>query len=135
VGMQFKGVNWMAISEQEKAILKEEILAELKEQLAVGSATKENNFALKPTMDKWINGKAEGFDHRHKQRNGPLRNAYKSGVEAYKTWDQVRALTCRVMGVSYVRQIEDQELANEFADELCRLIVDYRKKVNDEAHT
>ena len=122
------------MTEQERAAIKAEIMAEIKEQLEAESIIKESNFVLKPTLDKWLNGKEWSIDHRSKKRNGPLVEIFGNGVEAYRAWDQVRALTCRVMGVSYVRQIRNEGLANETANAICQVLYDQRKKVNDEAH-
>lgn len=124
----------MKLTEQERAELKAELMAEIKEELAADSAVRGANFALKPTLDKWFNGKELSADRRNKKHNGPLVEIFGNGVVAYRVWDQVRMLTCRVMGVSYVRQITDDGLANETANAICQVLYDQRKKVNDEAH-
>lgn len=52
----------------------------------------------------------------------PMARAFDSSIVAWSVWEEIRKLTCRICGVSYVRQIQNADEANAVAEELCTLI-------------
>lgn len=109
------------LTEQERA----EIIAELKAEMI---KDKESPRLLKPTYEKWC----KDPDYYHSRMRTALGG---DGIVEAVVWDCIRKLVCKIMGVSYVRQIQDEDKANEIADELCglvaRLATEAREKDED----
>lgn len=103
------------ITEEERA----EIIAAIKREMFID---RENKNCLKPTLDKWCNT-PDVYTSR-------MREAFSGdGVEEGAAWECIRKLTCKIMGVSYIRQINDTKMANEVADELCEVVSRLARKV------
>ncbi len=52
--------------------------------------------------------------------------------DSWTVWDSIRKLTCKIMGVSYVRQIKDPDKASCVAEAICQCIYDLGKEVRNE---
>ena len=86
------------MTEQERAELKAELMKELTEEISAKKQSQESAKALQPVLDKWCNG------------------------------ENIRRITCNIMNVSYVRDINDVEKAQKIADRLCEVIVELAKE-------
>lgn len=106
------------MTEQEK----QEILNELEsrfEEKYKGIVTKEDvATVLKEPRNKWFRDEFNGG------YNSPMSQAFGSSIVAWQVWEEVRKLTCRICGKSYVRQLTDNDHSDEVAEKLCQLIYD-----------
>lgn len=106
------------MTEQEK----QEILSELEsrfEEKYKGIIAKEDvATVLKEPRNKWFR---DEFNSGYKST---MSQAFGSSIVAWQVWEEVRKLTCRICGKSYVRQLTDNDHADEVAEKLCQLIYD-----------
>lgn len=112
------------MTEQERAELKAELMKELTEELSAKKQSQESTKALQPILDKWCNGENR---HGYHGRYGPLIEALPR-YKGWNTWEHIRRITCNIMNVSYVRNINDVEKAQKIADRLCEVIVELAKE-------
>lgn len=114
------------MTNSEKEILKQEILAELTKAAQCKVVSEDVQSKLKPAREYFFGGMSAKGRSVFKEKLGPFR--------AYKVWEDVRKLTCTICGVSYVRNIQNTELANEIAIALGELIlqsvIKYEESVN-----
>lgn len=54
----------------------------------------------------------------------PDGSAVGSSITAWAIWEKIRTITCYVCGKSYVRQLKDDDRADEAADKICALVYD-----------
>lgn len=112
------------MTEQERAELKAELMKELAEELGAKKQSQESAKALQPVLDKWCNGENRyGYHGRY----GPLIEALPR-YKGWNTWEHIRRITCNIMNVSYVRNINDVEKAQKIADKLCEVVVELAKE-------
>lgn len=104
---------------------KNEIVEEIKEELFANIIKKESNSALKPTIDKWRKDPDVYTSKMRKAFDG-------DGIADYTVWECIRKITCKIMGVSYVRQIKERDMANSVADKLCEIVCELAKEVRKE---
>lgn len=101
------------MTEQEKA----EIIEELKKEIGLQLFTKASNKnCLQPTLNEWCN--------TPDVYNSKMRKAFGGdGYAEAQAWEAIRKLTCKIMGVSYINQIHDGDVANKVASKLCETVV------------
>lgn len=105
---------------QERQNLKNEIIAELR---AEGLIKKKVN-PLKEVYEKWF-----------KQQNGTTLCDGKMRMEdvfeisyAWKIWDYIRSMTCRIVGVTRVEQLPTDSKTVEICEKLCQFVYDLGKE-------
>lgn len=109
------------MTEQERA----ELIAELEQRfrkMNIPAINSDASRCLQPVLNKWCNGE---------NGRGYHGGALIESMPAYKgwnTWEHIRRLTCNIMNVSYVRDIEDIERARKIADKLCEVVVELVKE-------
>ena len=105
---------------------KEELLDELRKEFLHSYIGKENKNCLKPTLGKWCK------DENGQVYESKMRKAFQhDGIAEYQAWECIRRLTCKIMGVSYIRQIKDEDIANKVADKLCETVCELLYEVRD----
>lgn len=103
---------------------KDALIAELMSRLAKKDLVEHNKNILKPTLDKWC------MDDNGDVYNSRMRKAFDGdGIAESQTWECIRKMTCKIMGVSYIRQINDAEKANHVADRLCKTVCELCEEV------
>lgn len=115
---------------QEYEAMKDQIKAEIMQELSKDKPSERSQQALVPTRRKYINNKSAGRHMRGYSEEAPMRTLF-NGVRASQVWDLVRRLTCWIMEQSYVSELKEEGLANEIASQLCETIIDCRKKYLD----
>ena len=104
-----------------KAELKAEIMAEMQDA-AIANKPVNSARCLQPVLDKWCSG-----EFKRGNRHGPMIEA----LPKYKGWDtyeHIRRITCNIMNVSYVRDIDDIERARHIADRLCEVVTELARE-------
>ncbi len=82
--------------------------------------------AFAPTRSKWFRD-VHGTGYKS-MMNEVIGNAKDSWV----VWESIRKITCKIMGVAYVRQLRDVDTANRIADKICQCVYDCAKELKDE---
>ena len=112
---------------EERQALKEEILAELRDREALkGEIMAEygarcyiqSHLSLKPSLDKWFKNDASG-------RRAPMVNAF-NGMTPWDLWEAVKQIIKVAEGKKRLDQIENIADANALADQILRLVWNYR---------
>ena len=104
------------MSEEEK----QQILNELEERFEnkyKGILSKEDvATVLSEPRNKWFRDE-DKLGHK-----SLMTQAFGNSIVSWQVWEEVRKLTCRICGKSYVRQLTDDDHAEEVAERLCELI-------------
>lgn len=110
------------MTEQERAELKAELMQEIRNEMNIPAINSDASRCLQPVLNKWCNGvNGRGY------RGGALIESM-SACKGWNSWEHIRRLTCNIMNVSYVRDIEDIERARKIADKLCEVVVELTKE-------
>ena len=115
------------MTEQELATLKEQIKAEIIEEMTESNHPSMRKNQLTPTRRKYINDTRFGRGSKPYREPAPMRTVF-DPVKTGHIWELVRRLTCWIMEKSYVQDIAEEDLANEIASDLCEAIINCRKK-------
>lgn len=106
------------MTEQEK----KEIIDELEERLEAkykGIISREDiATTLREPREKWFRDASRGG------HNSLMAQAVGSSITSWAIWEKIRTITCYVCGKSYVRQLKDDDRADEAADKICALVYD-----------
>jgi hypothetical protein len=104
------------MSEEEKKEILDELEKRFDEKYK-GILTKEDVYTvLKEPRNKWFR------DDSGNGHDSLMTIAFGSSIVAWQMWEEIRKLTCRICGKSYVRQLEDSDNAEEVAERLCELV-------------
>lgn len=112
---------------------KQEIIDELEERIErkyKGILTGEDvQSILREPREKWFR---DENDSGHKSL---MTQAFNNSIVAWAVWEQIRRLTCRVCGKSYVRQLTEDDNADMVAEKICALVyalaIKHRRKDGD----
>ena len=106
------------MTEQEKQEIINDLESRFEEKYKGIIAKEDVATVLKEPRNKWFR------DEYNCGHNSPMSQAFGSSIVAWQVWEEVRKLTCRICGKSYVRQLNDNDHADEVAEKLCQLIYD-----------
>ena len=103
-------------AEQEKII--EEVVRRIKGEKTMIEKPITTPRALVPTYMKWFR------DEDGKAYNSKMTQATGDAYCSWQIWELIRRASCVCCGVQYVRQLRNEEKANEIADKICQCIYD-----------
>ena len=112
------------MTEKERAELKAELIQEIRGEMNITKIYSDSSRCLQPVLNKWCNGENRRGDYG---RRGALLESMPTYM-GWDSWGHIRRLTCNIMNVSYVRDIEDIERARKIADKLCEVVVELVKE-------
>lgn len=103
------------MTEQEKETLKAEIAEEITAKMKPALMREDTQSVLKSPRDKWF---------RDRQNSSERSAMYEMfGTYVYwQVWENIRRLTCYICGKGYVRQLRENDHADDVAEQLCQIV-------------
>lgn len=104
------------LSEVEKEKLLNELEQRFERRYKGILSGEDTQSVLREPREKWFRDE-DGGGHK-----SMMTQAIGNSVVAWSMWEDIRRLTCRICGKSYVRQLTPEDHADEVAEKLCALI-------------
>ena len=104
------------MTEQEKTEIIEELEARFDAKYKGILSHEDVATTLSEPRNKWFRGEDGGG------YGSLMAEALGNTVVAWSVWEEIRKLTCRICGKSYVRQLTDGDKADEVAETLCEMV-------------
>ena len=113
------------MTEQEKKEIIDELEKRLADKYLVSRTSEETlyNRLVEPRR-KWIRGTGSA-------KTGKMEEVFE-GCDIWAIWERIRYITCKICGKSYVRQLEENDHADDVAEILCQTIYDLAIKHKNE---
>lgn len=108
------------MTEQEKTEIIEELEARFCEKYKGILSREDVATTLSEPRNKWF--KDPDIRSASIAKESPMVEALGNCFVAWQVWDEIRKLTCRICGKSYVRQLTATDKADEVAEEICALV-------------
>ena len=108
------------MTEQEKTEIIEELEARFGEKYKGILSREDVATTLSEPRNKWF--KDPDIRSASVAKKSPMVEALGNCFVAWQVWDEIRKLTCRICGKSYVRQLTDDDKADEVAETLCEMV-------------
>lgn len=106
------------MTEQEKAEIIAEVERRIDEKYKGVVVREDTQSRLAEPRKKWFR------DNNGSGQKSLMAVALGSSITSWAVWEKIRTLTCYICGKSYVRQLTDEDGAEDIAEKLCQLIYD-----------
>ena len=115
------------MTEQKEQEIVDRIEKRVLEKLEKSVCKEDTQKVLQEPRNKWFR------DANGSGTDSLMANALGNSFVAWSAWEQIRRLTCVACGKKYVRQLTEDDHAEEVCEQICQTIYDIammRKKAN-----